>query len=162
MFLGTINGPTEGLLISITTIIISGVYGPLVWKLNLFPTILPVSYLKQAPLAIQPTLSTVTIGQAAIYGMIFMLVTIQVPPCIYRAFKACSRKKSGFSTAILSALQFLALVFFAGAWILAPGSTLTAKHVIVFSLAWGIAVGKINVRFHLNMYSPLTCLFVYL
>jgi hypothetical protein len=37
------------------------------------------------------------------------------------------------------------MVFFAASWILAPGSTLTSNHVVVFSLAWGIAVGKINV-----------------
>jgi ethanolaminephosphotransferase len=146
MFLGTINGPTEGLLISIATILISGIYGPMVWKLKLVPTVLPMSYLKLMPLALQPTLSRLTTSQAAIYAMVLMLVTIQVPPCIYRAFKACSQKKRGFSTAILTAVQFLVLVFFATAWILAPGSTLTSDHVIVFSLAWGIAVGKINVR----------------
>ncbi len=145
MFLGTINGPTEGLLISIITLLISGIYGPAVWKLNIIPQFIPISFLSQVPLSWKPVFSSMTIGQAAIYGIILMLFTIQVPPSMYRAFKACSEKNAGHIAAFYSAFEFLLLVILTTCWILAPGSSLTSNHVVVFSLSWGIAVGKINV-----------------
>lgn len=143
MYLGVINGPTEGLLITIATLIISGIYGPLVWKLPL-KTILPTSVLNYFT-QLKVIASSLTLAQAAIFGMLAMFLTIQLPVCLYRVYVACKRKNISFVQPLLQAGIFIVFLLIATAWTFAPTTTLIPAHVIVYSLAWGLAAGKINV-----------------
>lgn len=71
MYLGYINGPTEGLLITVGTMLLSARYGPSIWKTK-------ISYLIPS-LGQSSSFEYVTLAQIMIYGMLFLLITTQAP-----------------------------------------------------------------------------------
>jgi ethanolaminephosphotransferase len=134
LFLGYINGPTEGLLISVMTLIISGVYGPQTWKQ-------PISIVYKTG---NPYVDSLSLGQASLWVMFFLMVFTQLPVSVYRALRACYHKGISRTTALLNTLPFLTMLASAFIWTYAPGSTVMPGNTILFLLAWGIATGKIN------------------
>jgi ethanolaminephosphotransferase len=134
LFLGYINGPTEGLLISIATLLVSGVYGPQTWKQ-------PMSTLYFFG---NPLIDSLTIGEFSLWTMCFLMVFTQLPVSIYRALKACRLKGLSRTTALANTIPYLVMLLSAFVWTYAPGSTVMPNNTILFLLAWGIANGKIN------------------
>ena len=143
LFLGYINGPTEGLIISCCTMIISGIYGPGLWKsaLSGYPWV--VSLCSALGLEGKADLSKIVVVDVLAGLMVLSLVVAHMPPCFWSVAKA-SRKK-GYS--ILSAyLQVSVIVVYFAAvfiWLLSPFSISRKQHYIVFILTIGVVFGMI-------------------
>ncbi|KAJ3372191.1 hypothetical protein HDU91_004126 [Kappamyces sp. JEL0680] len=149
MYLGEINGPTEGLLIAISSLLVSGIYGPHFWLQPIVPYI-PSALLASLPPVLHQHVATLTFGQTAIYGMIVLLFTLQLPGSIWRVVEACEKKGHSVSEALFNSLTYVFMVVSCAAWIFAPSSTIIPNNVVVFALAWGVAVGRINAFIILN------------
>ncbi len=144
MYLSEINGPTEGLLISIVSLLVSGIYGPKFWLQQIVPLV-PAKLLEQVPGYVTQHLESLNLGQFCIYGMVVMLFTQQVPGSIWRVIETSKSRKTNVPLALLNSTSYILMVAFCALWAYAPKSTIISKHIIVFSLAWGIAIGRINV-----------------
>ena len=72
LYLGYVNGPTEGLVIACVVMILSGIYGPGLWLMTL----------NETPLAsfVQNTVvSHWKLVDAAYFGMFFLLLVVHSP-----------------------------------------------------------------------------------
>lgn len=134
LYLGYVNGPTEGLLIAIGIMIASGIWGPGIWS--------------------QPIVNLINIPQ--IFGensvkdlwIPFLLVGFflgHLPGCVINV--AASRKKQGLPfTPILK--EFLPMVLFTVsniAWLLSPYSNLlTGNHLVLYCWAIALVFGRMT------------------
>ncbi|KAI8893282.1 CDP-alcohol phosphatidyltransferase-domain-containing protein, partial [Globomyces pollinis-pini] len=134
LFLGEFNGPTEGLLITISCLFLSGYFGPQIWKTEV-ASILP--FLKDF-------IGQVNFGQALILFAIFTLIVYQIPFNAKRAVQACEEKKIDPSEAFVNAVNYLIYVGAAALWFYTPESVIIPKNTIVFLLAFGIGVARLN------------------
>ena len=131
LYLGYINGPTEGLLLAIVSMIISGIYGPHFWCTKVSTHIDLPAYLND-----------LTYAGGFIIAMTATLITTQIPVSIYRALSANYRKGKS-SLECLSQLipYFILLTAFFG-WIFATdGIAMDTGYVIL--LIFAVAVGRI-------------------
>ncbi|KAI8906250.1 CDP-alcohol phosphatidyltransferase-domain-containing protein [Gorgonomyces haynaldii] len=131
LYLGYINGPTEGLLIAIVSMIVSGVYGPQFWKTRLDEFI-----------SLPKELGEIELGMACVYGMLLLLVTTQVPVSVYRALKACERRKMSKKQALLNTIPYLLFLSGFVGWVLSPYS-ISNKIGYLMYMCLGVSVGRI-------------------
>lgn len=137
-------------MISVTTLFISGFFGPQVWKthfLNLLqhPALGKVGdFLATLDLEQYKLLHELELGQFALFIMFALMLFTQLPISIIRALRACNEKGISKLHAVLNTFPFLAMLYCAFTWASAQ-STVLPRHSIAFLLAWGIACGRINV-----------------
>jgi ethanolaminephosphotransferase len=148
LYLGTVNGPTEGLLIAISTLVVSGIYGPTVWNtraLDVIPASLINPILSRMPFQIQYHFKDLIISHLSIYIMILCLFIFQIPDSITRVYGVCKQKNISFIGALGNVVAYFLLLGSLFAWTIAPGSKVIPNNVLVLCLAWGIAVARFNV-----------------
>lgn len=138
LYLGYMNGPTEGLLIAVISLIISGIYGPKFWWQ-------PIS--KLVPfLQLPKYLSTIKLVELCIGSMAAMMVFTQIPVSILRVREAAKRRRRPFNLAALRIIPFVVINLAIYFWLIAPGSKSGSKHLLLFISLWGIAFGRIAVN----------------
>ena len=129
LYLGYVNGPTEGLLTVITTIIISGVFGPSIWFKEL--EILSKSvYL----------IDLVTIGFVALFALYY------VPSCLWTVYCECRKKGISFGEAILQLFPMTIGTLAVGLWLSSRHSSVQTNNFIVFFTTVGIVFGKMATK----------------
>lgn len=136
LYLGYINGPTEGLLIACSFMTVSGLYGPQVWH---------------QPLA-------ETIGHAEILGelafidfwvpMLFIsFFAAHLPACIYNVVRA--RRAAGLPIAPIF-LDWIPMLIYTGAccaWLGSPHSSLlSGEHLGLFCLTMSFVFGRMTTK----------------
>ncbi|KAH8555120.1 CDP-alcohol phosphatidyltransferase-domain-containing protein [Umbelopsis sp. PMI_123] len=135
LYLGYINGPTEGLILSCIVFIISGLKGPDIWQLPLG------SLFNSMPSSIQDT----TMADLFVYGFAFFFIFTHLPVCIHTIYQSCRQKGQEFWPVILH--EFFPIVVFTGlcyAWVQSPNSSiLSGQHLILFITTTGIIFGRI-------------------
>ncbi|KAI8912203.1 hypothetical protein PhCBS80983_g00199 [Powellomyces hirtus] len=134
LYLGYINGPTEGLIIACTLLILSGVYGPAMWWQDV-STALPV-------------LANVTpagwkLMDLFLAGMIAMMATTQVPISIYRVYAVCREKGQSVREAMSQIAPFGVYMAAIYAWLASPASFILGHHTVAFVMATGLVFGRI-------------------
>ncbi|KAH6593616.1 hypothetical protein BASA50_007178 [Batrachochytrium salamandrivorans] len=135
LYLGYINGPTEGLLLAVFSLIVSGIYGPKVWWIKI-EDILAVPFFPKS--MVQLRLIDISIG-----SMLFLLAATQVPVSIMRVRDACRIKKRSFMLAMLHVIPYCIINVSLYLWITAPGSIALSTHGILLACTWGISFGRI-------------------
>ncbi|RKP05961.1 sn-1,2-diacylglycerol cholinephosphotransferase [Thamnocephalis sphaerospora] len=143
LYLGYVNGPTEGLIISCVALCISGVYGPDVWFQlfhETFAGILPSSLLNLVP-------ADMALIDLLVSSMLFLLVFTQLPACLYGVNVACKRKGTSFAGAIAQLLPMAIYLVATISWILSPYSSLLANnHLILFTVTVGLVFGRVATK----------------
>ncbi|KAI7863389.1 CDP-alcohol phosphatidyltransferase-domain-containing protein [Spinellus fusiger] len=132
LYLGYINAPTEGVILSCCIFIISGVYGSGVWETHLSEVVPALGWVDLS----------IAQGLVAIIGV--LLVLTHLPMCFYTMAKACAAHNKPFvrtmvreNTSIV--LYTLAVVF----WLTSPySSLLQQQHFILFAITIGIVFGR--------------------
>lgn len=139
LYLGYFNGPTEGLIISTATMIISGIYGPQVWStplVRLFPIL--------ASFGVPEGTSVHTLWFRLVFGMFLLL---HVPGCVWNVYAA--RKAQKLPTLPLL-LEWTPLLVFTGAcvaWLGSPDSHLLKEnHLILFCLTMSLVFGRMTTK----------------
>ncbi|KAI9010344.1 CDP-alcohol phosphatidyltransferase-domain-containing protein [Phycomyces nitens] len=134
LYLGYVNAPTEGVILSCIIFILSGIYGASIWQTPL-GNVLSVGYgwLEEQSLA------------HVLVGFIgCMLVFTHAPVCFYAMYKACVAHKKPFVQTMM--IENLPIVSYTAAfifWVTSPYSTIfSAQHFILFAITTGIVFGR--------------------
>lgn len=140
MYLGYVNGPTEGLVLSCLTMILSGIYGPTIWKM-------PLSSL-DISMGLPKWLHNITAFEVMAFGMSVLLFVFHIPQSLLAVRRACRAKNTSYTKA-LSGLWPIILYFGSIAlWLGGPDSTiLGSSKSILFILMAGFVFGRIAVSF---------------
>lgn len=130
LYLGYVNGPTEGLLMVITTILISGIFGNSIWFKEL--EILSRSvYL----------IDLITIGFVALF------VFYYVPSCLWSVYCECKKKGTSFGEAILQLFPMTVGTLAVAIWLSSRHSSVqSSSNFILFFTTVGIVFGKMATK----------------
>ncbi|KAI8089769.1 CDP-alcohol phosphatidyltransferase-domain-containing protein [Halteromyces radiatus] len=139
LYLGYVNAPTEGVILSCILFIISGLYGPSVYNL-------PVSYyLPQLKTYLPSMMTSLSVSHALIAFIAFMAIFTHLPVCFYAMYKACRKNNKPFVRTML--IQNMPIAVYSIAfisWVSSPYSTiLSHHHFILYAITTGIVFGRI-------------------
>ncbi|CAM0139314.1 unnamed protein product [Umbelopsis sp. WA50703] len=138
LYLGYVNAPTEGVILSCIVFIATGVYGPSIWHLplnqssvkNWVPSFIPEETL---------------VCDAIIWQIVVLFLFTHAPVCFYAMYKACKAQNKSYLKAM--AIQSIPITIYSLSgylWIMSPYSTLLKeKHFILFAITTGIVFGRI-------------------
>ncbi|KAL8822860.1 MAG: hypothetical protein Q9191_006416 [Dirinaria sp. TL-2023a] len=136
LYLGYFNGPTEGLILACTFMIISGYYGPQIWTQ-------PITDLIDRP-DIFGTTSVVDIWIPIILVTFF---TAHLPACIYNVAKARRAQNLPLAPVFLEWTPMAVYTSAAGAWLYSPYSTLMRENrLVLFCLTMSFVFGRMTTK----------------
>ncbi|KAG0170666.1 hypothetical protein DFQ28_011222 [Apophysomyces sp. BC1034] len=140
LYLGYVNAPTEGVILSCIIFTISSIYGPSVWQNPVGETI-KASWLPT-------TIATLPWSQALVWWVGLLLIFTHCPVCFYAMYKACrAHNKPFLKTMVMENLPiatYVASFFF---WVTSPYSfILTNHHFILFAITTGIVFGRMATK----------------
>ncbi|CAO3597239.1 unnamed protein product [Absidia cylindrospora] len=139
LYLGYVNAPTEGVILTCTLFIISGIYGPSVYHR-------PVSYyLPQLVNYLPSSIVSLSVAHALLNWIGLMALFTHLPVCLYAMYKACRKNNKPFiRTMLVQNLPMAVYTITFLSWVLSPYSTiLTHHHFILYALTTGIVFGRI-------------------
>ena len=139
LYLGYINGPTEGLVMSCASMLVSGYYGPQIWHT-------PVNHFLPSSLAGRYFDDSWTLVHIMFSMMTCLLFFLHIPFSLHGVYNACQKKKSSFAKALFglnTIIVFLAAAYF---WAHAADSVIISQHATLFILTTGIVFGRIAAK----------------
>ncbi|KAI9105429.1 CDP-alcohol phosphatidyltransferase-domain-containing protein [Phlyctochytrium arcticum] len=134
LYLGYINGPTEGLIIACSLLIISGIFGPGFWAQKIETAI--------------PALSKIIPGDLPLLYLflattVTMAVTTQIPVSIFRVYQARRNSNLPVGEAMKQLIPFTVYMLSTFLWIGSPFSTIMHNHIIAYIITTGLVFGRI-------------------
>ncbi|CDS05172.1 hypothetical protein LRAMOSA07701 [Lichtheimia ramosa] len=134
LYLGVVNGPTEGILLTCFAFIWSGFNGAASWHVPLSNGVPLV-----APLFPNGT----TAADVFVWGLVLSFIFTLLIPCLHSIYTVCRDKKQDWIEAYANVL--FPIVVFALAefcWVMSPTSTiLKGEHLCLFALTVGMLFG---------------------
>ena len=133
LYLGYVNGPTEGLLAVIATILISGFFGISVWfkEIHLFSFLgLESVYLIDITMVL--------------FGFIFAFY--YAPSCLWTVYWECKRKGNSFLEATLQLFPMALGTLSVALWLFSKFSTVQTHNFLLFFTTIGIVFGKMATK----------------
>ncbi|KAK4993311.1 hypothetical protein LTR50_000535 [Elasticomyces elasticus] len=136
LYLGYFNGPTEGLVLACSSMILSGYYGPQVWH---------------APLAnyvgYQAQLGNLSMKDGWVFIVLASFFTAHLPECIMNVARA--RRAQGLPLAPLF-LEWTPMLIFVSsllAWLGSPHSTLLSEnHLCLLCMTMSLVFGRMTTK----------------
>ncbi|KAI9023573.1 hypothetical protein CLU79DRAFT_749167 [Phycomyces nitens] len=138
LYLGYVNGPTEGIIVSCLAFVVSGFYGAGAWQLEVVDTAWFGWLGEFLP-------EGATFAHLFVWGMFFFFIVTHCPVCLYAIHKACVEKNISscktFYNTLYPIISYSLAVYF---WLSSPYSSLLQdQHVILFSLYFNVLFGLI-------------------
>lgn len=126
LFLGFLNGPTEGLLVVVAIHIVTGIYGPQIWNNEIFG-----------------------VGLKPLYGVIVILsVTVaHVPACLGNVKAALAERKEldKLPMAFRTTMPIVAMVVSVALWLSSPvSSVLDNNHLFLYTMAVSFTFARVT------------------
>ncbi|RCH77944.1 hypothetical protein CU098_001076, partial [Rhizopus stolonifer] len=140
LYLGYINAPTEGVILSCVVFIISGIYGPGMWNTPIKNTV-QVSWLPKV-------LEEMPLSHAIIWWVGTLFLCTHAPACLYAIYGACKRKNQPFlKTILVQNTPIATYITCLYLWVMSPYSTiLSHHHFILFTITTGIVFGRMATK----------------
>ncbi|KAL8285442.1 hypothetical protein RB597_002490 [Gaeumannomyces tritici] len=142
LYLGRINGPTEGILIACSIMAISGYYGPGIWTERFVDMVGAENMFGYADM-----LGDYSIRDFWIAIIISSLLLTHVPFCIYHV--ALARRSRGLPVAPVF-LEWTPMAVFTlsiGAWVYSPFSTIrSGNHIVLFCSTMSFVFGRMTTK----------------
>ncbi|KZV87382.1 Choline/ethanolaminephosphotransferase [Exidia glandulosa HHB12029] len=140
LYLGYVNGPTEGLLLAVAVHLVSGIWGPQIWhtmiQLNQDGTLAHILGVHEVD-AVDLFLAVVLVAD----------ICIHTPACFLNVKALYQSDKSRFTNACLQNLYFAAYSGLILAWLFAPHSAiLSGGHFLEYTLLMTFTFGKLGPR----------------
>ncbi|KAI8868299.1 Choline/ethanolaminephosphotransferase [Ramicandelaber brevisporus] len=139
LFLGFVNGPTEGLIAGVALLIMSGMYGTHIWMqpaTNVFPEYITRHFSADTPvfdIMYLFTLSLVLVGH--------------IPPCLINIRRACIAKGKSFAVTLLEVIPIVIFSVSCYCWLASPfSSIISGQHVPLFLLTVGVIFGRMATK----------------
>ncbi|KAI9027462.1 CDP-alcohol phosphatidyltransferase-domain-containing protein [Phycomyces nitens] len=137
LYLGYVNAPTEGVILTCLLFIFSFIYGPEIYKL-------PVSTLVKVE-GLPTCVASLPINQAIVWSIGLTLVFMHIPSCMYAMYKACRQKNKPFVRTMLN--DNLPIIIYSVSfylWATSPYSIILSQHhFFLYSITTGIVFGRI-------------------
>ena len=136
LYLGYFNGPTEGLIVASTIMIISGVYGPQVWHLPLADHV-----------GFSDTLGDLSVADVWIPFLLVAFFVGHLPSCIYHVVQARRAQNLQLASAFLGWTPMLIFTASLIAWLGSPYSNLLRdNHLYLLSLTMSVVFGRMTTK----------------
>lgn len=137
LYLGYINGPTEGIMLTCIAFIWSGIYGAASWHVSL----------DEIPLLSWTTNivpGSTTFAELFVYATGLMFLTTHAPVCIYSMYEAARKRSLSLIRVYLNVLgSFFLISAFVFGWLASPYTIIfSGQHYILFSLFIGLLFGE--------------------
>ncbi|KAI7850087.1 hypothetical protein BDC45DRAFT_518963 [Circinella umbellata] len=137
LYLGIVNGPTEGILVTCLAFIWSGFYGASSWHIPLSDVSWTSGIAKYLP-------EGMDFSKLFVWGMVFFFLVTHLPFCMHSIYTATSSESVKRRLTIFVNVLY-PIVLYTGAvslWMWSPYSIIFEQnHYILFSLAVGIMFG---------------------
>ncbi|KAJ1647368.1 hypothetical protein IWQ61_010101 [Dispira simplex] len=139
LFLGIINGPTEGLILACVLMALSGVYGPQI-------------YLENAYVAFGSWLAPIVPLHYRVIDCLIVLLFLGVvfthaPYCLTAVYRVCQRDRKSYTLALAELLPMALFLSCTYLWLASPDSYIfTHQHLALFIITVGIAFGRIATK----------------
>ena len=141
LYLGVINGPTEGLLIASAIMVLSGIYGPEIWTQPL--VLLTDGYVPSLTVFLGKT----TFRDIWIGLIVGTLIFTQIPFCVYNVVQARRKRNLPVAPVFLEWIPMAMFTISIGAWLWSPYSTLMEEnHLVLFCLTMSFVFGRMTTK----------------
>ena len=141
LYLGYINGPTEGLLIACGIMVLSGIYGPQIWTQPL------VHLVGDYVPGLAPMLGQSTFRDFWVGIITATLVLTHIPFCVLNVARARRQKRLPVAPVFLEWTPMVVYTVAIGAWLFSPYSTLMAEnHLVLFCLTMSFVFGRMTTK----------------
>lgn len=141
LYLGYINGPTEGILIACFMMIVSGIWGPQVWTqpiIHLFGDALP---------GLHSMIGETSFRDIWIGLIIVSMILTHIPFCVYNVIKARHANNLPILPVFMEwrgIITFTASICF---WLTSPYSSLMAdNHLVLFCVTMAFVFGRLTTK----------------
>jgi ethanolaminephosphotransferase len=141
LYLGFINGPTEGLLIACSLMIISGICGTELWSQPL-ANILGGHFAGLAEILGETSFLDIWVP------LIFVsMIACHIPFCIYNVAQARRRQGLPVAPVLLELTPMAVFTFAITAWLGSPYSALmTNNHLVLFCITMSFVFGRMTTK----------------
>jgi ethanolaminephosphotransferase len=138
LYLGYINGPTEGLILSCLIMAAGGFYGPAIWRQPL-SDFFGDSYFYS-------TLSKVSMVDIWVVVLAISLLT-QIPFCVWNVYKARSAQGLPMGPVFLEWTTMACFTASTIIWVGSPYSTIQSdNHIVLFCLTMSFVFGRMTTK----------------
>ncbi|KAI1091617.1 CDP-alcohol phosphatidyltransferase [Rostrohypoxylon terebratum] len=142
LYLGYVNGPTEGLLIACSLMAISGIYGPGIWTERIVDLV-GKNYL----FGYEELVGDHSIRDIWILIIVASLVFGHMPFCVLNVVKARRRNNLPVLPVFLEWIPMGVYTLSIGAWLYSPYSTLMREnHLVLFCLTMSLVFGRMTTK----------------
>ncbi|KAK4155551.1 Cholinephosphotransferase 1 [Chaetomidium leptoderma] len=147
LYLGVINGPTEGLLLACTFMIISGYYGPGIWTEPLVKLLGPRMAVFRTLGFTDDVLDDLSIRDLWVTVIVVSLLFTHIPFCIYHVVKARRAKGLAVAPVFLEWTPMAVYTLSIGAWLYSPYSTVRSEnHLVLFCIIMSFVFGRMTTK----------------
>ncbi|KAK3956326.1 hypothetical protein QBC32DRAFT_148752 [Pseudoneurospora amorphoporcata] len=142
LYLGYINGPTEGILIACLLMAISGWYGPEIWTERLADNLHLFSFLGLT----EENLGDTSFQDIWVYFLIGAMF-VHIPFCIINVVNARLSRNEPLLPVFLEWTPIVVFTLSVGAWLYSPYSTLMAEnHLVLFCVCMCFVFGRMTTK----------------
>ncbi|KAI9680940.1 MAG: hypothetical protein M1829_001020 [Trizodia sp. TS-e1964] len=136
LYLGYFNGPTEGLILACSIMLLSGYYGPEIWTYRI------------TDLAGHPEIfGTYSIRDLWVPVLLFVFFTAHLPFCIYNVAVARRKQNLPLAPTFLEWTPMIIYTFCTGAWLYSPYTTLLRENrIVLFCLTMSFVFGRMTTK----------------
>ncbi|KAH6853372.1 CDP-alcohol phosphatidyltransferase-domain-containing protein [Chaetomium sp. MPI-CAGE-AT-0009] len=147
LYLGVINGPTEGLLLACLFMVLSGYYGPAIWTEPLTTLLGPrISVLNSLGVS-DEVLDQLSIRDLWVTVIVVSLLFTHIPFCIHHVVKARRAKGLPVAPVFLEWTPMAVYTLSIGAWLYSPYSTLRSEnHLVMFCIIMSFVFGRMTTK----------------
>ncbi|EAQ93663.1 hypothetical protein CHGG_01898 [Chaetomium globosum CBS 148.51] len=147
LYLGVINGPTEGLLLACTFMILSGYYGPAIWTEPLTKLLGPRISMLGALGVSDEVLDHLSIRDLWVTVIVLSLLFTHIPFCINNVVKARRAKGLPVAPVFLEWTPMVVYTLSIGAWLYSPYSTICSEnHLVMFCIIMSFVFGRMTTK----------------
>ncbi|KAJ2893251.1 CDP-alcohol phosphatidyltransferase [Zalerion maritima] len=146
LYLGYINGPTEGLLIACSIMVVSGIYGPHIWTQPMADLIRDEPLFGFGPQIVE-RMGNLDFLDIWITLVLISLVGAHIPFCILNVVKA--RRRNGLPVLPVFAewIPMAVYSFGIGFWVYSPHTTLMREnHLVLFCATMAFVFGRLTTK----------------
>ncbi|KAK4231820.1 putative choline/ethanolaminephosphotransferase [Podospora fimiseda] len=147
LYLGVINGPTEGLLLACMFMIFSGYYGPGIWTEPIVKLLEGRVYLLRNIGLTDDKLGDLSIRDIWVALLIVSLLLTHIPFCVINVVKARRSRGEPVAPVFLEWTPMAVYTFSIGAWVYSPYSFIrTDNHLVLFCIIMAFVFGRMTTK----------------
>jgi ethanolaminephosphotransferase len=147
LYLGYINGPTEGILIACSIMVVSGYYGPGIWTERLVDLLGERIALLKGLGVTSELLGDLSFRDIWVGIVVSSLVLTHIPFCVLNVVKARRSRNQPVAPVFLEWTPMAVYTFSIGAWLYSPYSTLRSEnHLVLFCVIMSFVFGRMTTK----------------